>query len=280
MKRLVLLGIAVMLVCAAAGTAAPPSVKAIAAARRHAAAESAQKLLREFVRPAHTRLANGRDFHRLATGGLAGEVADAHQFWITHAAGSAVVAFEKAHVPPGFSGSRAESRSGTFTQLVFVWPRRGAASRELTVSVVQRSTRTIIQVDADVMWVYPRSPRERVPSGVAEIDISAPRFSRTVTETAKVRQIVRWFNALPIYPPGVGAYCPLIAFSRIRFTFRDASGGRVASASVPRVKAGICDAITFAIHGKQQTSLVDQAHRHGFVDRVQKLLGAHLLSAS
>ena len=71
--------------------------------------------------------------------------------------------------------------------------------------------------------------------------------------------------------------CPLIAGPRVAFVFRAADGTRLASASAPTVgKAWICSTISFSIHGKAQTALVDSSHGRGFVYRVQRLLGVKL----
>jgi hypothetical protein len=55
MKRLVVIGVALTLVCAAGGSAAPPSVQALAAARERAGEQKADAMLDRIPLPAGAR---------------------------------------------------------------------------------------------------------------------------------------------------------------------------------------------------------------------------------
>jgi hypothetical protein len=112
-----------------------------------------------------------------------------------------------------------------------------------------------------------------VPSSVREIVVRSPKAFVTVTDPANVARIVRWFDALPITPPGVVLSCPLTLAATIKLAFRTATGVRVATAAVPATRAWVCDTIGFTIHGRRQTPLIDPLWGHSFVDRVQRLLG-------
>ncbi len=258
-----------------------PSVAAIVAARKRGAARSARKLLREFVPPPHAHLVHGwpRDFgprSRIPGTGPLGKFADVHRFWLLYSYASAarVVAFEKAHFPAGFhAGGASTNGDRTFTQLSFVSPPRGAATRVLVVSVSQRPERTIVRADAQVVWAYPRSPREVVPPGVREIDVNGAKVSRRVTVPEQVSRIIGWFDRLPISPPGVSVPCPLFVLAYVRLSFRAANGALLASARVPARVAGVCDQIEFSAHGKPQAPLIDSAHGPSFASRLQNLLG-------
>jgi hypothetical protein len=133
-------------------------------------------------------------------------------------------------------------------------------------------------VDALVVWSYPRSPQEKVPASVAEVDIKAPHVARRVTDAAQVHRIVAWFDALPVIPPDVASLCGPSDNGDVEFTFRSANGSRLASAAASTFgKARYCDPIGFSIRGKLQTPLVDKYGGPGFVYRVQRLVGVTLL---
>ena len=184
-----------------------------------------------------------------------------------------VAAFVRAHRPHGMTNEPMASGPG-FRLLGYAAHR----TRYLDVTLLRHNGQTLVRVQADVVWIYPRSPQEKVPANVREIDIKGPRVWRRATNSMHVAAIVRWFDALPISPPGVVMGCPLILWPRIQVVFRSANGTRLASASVPAAKAGLCNAIGFSIHGKPQQPLVDSVRGRGFVDRVAKLLGLRLPS--
>jgi hypothetical protein len=150
-------------------------------------------------------------------------------------------------------------------------------SRSLDVTAVALPRRTVIRVDAQVAWIYPRSPSEEVPAATHRIVVRAPKASATVTDPARVAKIVRWLDALPISPPGVGIACPLAAGADIAVSFRGAGGAWLAEAKLPSVAANICDPIAFQIGGHARKPLIDRASHESFVRRLQRLLGVQLL---
>jgi hypothetical protein len=114
---------------------------------------------------------------------------------------------------------------------------------------------------------------------VREIVLRAPKVRVKVADPAKVERIVRWFDALPISPPGVAAMCPLVPGADIALSFRSRSGLSLAQAKLPPTSTGICDSISFSVGGHPQTPLIDRYGplRESFVGRLQRLLGVHLL---
>lgn len=274
MKRLV---IVLALVAAASASAAPPGVKAIAAARQRVAAREAKVLLRRFVEPSGAkRLTHAPSLPTNAWPESAptAKFARRQAYWRTGAPLGTVAAFVQAHPPHGLkvepSGNGPQFRLIDFA---------AGQTRYIDVTVLRHAGTTYVRAQADVVWIYPRSPQEKVPASTTEIDVKGPKVSRAVTDPATVADIVRWFDALPVSPPGVMVMCPLIAGPRVQLVFRSANGTRLASASAPTLgMAGICDAITFSIHGKQQTALIDPLRGRGFVYRVQRLLGVKLLA--
>jgi len=274
MKRLV---IVLALVAAASASAAPPSVKAIAAIRERAAAREARVLLRRFVAPRGAiRLAHPPSLGVNAWPGSSptARFASRTAYWRSSAPLNLVAAFIRAHPPRGLK--REPSAGGPQFRLIDF---AAGQTRYIDVTVLRHAGWTFVRAQADVVWIYPRAPSEKLPAATAKIDVKGHKVSRTVTDPAKVADIVRWFDALPVSPPGVAVMCPLTLGPRVRFVFRSANGTRFASASAPTVgKAWICSTISFSIHGKPQTALVDSSRGCGFVYRVQRLLGVRLLA--
>jgi hypothetical protein len=195
----------------------------------------------------------------------------------------AVATFVPTHRPRGFESTEETQGEGLppYRLWTFFWPtgRDRVPSRFLDVTAVGLPGRTLLRVDAKAVWVYPRSPREKAPSAVREIDVRAHGVSRKVTDPAKVARIVRWFDSLPITPPGVSLFCGLPLARHVTFVFRSAGGVRLASAVAPAGGASICDPIDFSVRGRKQVPLVDRLPAHGFVHRVQRLLGVRLTSS-
>lgn len=212
--------------------------------------------------------------------------ADRHAFWSVRLPLSTVDAFVKAHPVAGLKWSGSGSSGGAGSPNVleeFYGGRAGdrPVQRLLTVVMARERGRTFIRIDAGHAWVYPRSPREVVPSGVREIDVQGNSVSRRVTAPRQVARIVRWFDALNVVQPGqpvVG--CRLSLASKVKFSFRSAGGAELASAIVPSQPADGCYPISFAIRGQQQTPLIDSTPGRGkaFIDRVQRLLGVRFRS--
>lgn len=291
MKRWLLPASALVLVVIACGAGAKPaprvteagaqvpSVRAIAARRAQAAAAQAQRLVREFVPPpgAH-RIPEPRNYAgvlRRSGPGPLGETVDAHRFWSARTPLKRVTRFLRAHRVPGFTptGSSWGSRAPHY----LILSARQPPVHYLNVTSVGLRRRTLIRVDVQVGWTYPRSPSERVPSRTSEIDLHAPKVSKKVTDPATVARVVHWFDSLPISPPGIAVPCPLAIGPDITLSFRNAHGIRLAQAKLSATAAGICNAIAFTIGGRAQTPVIDRPYGESFVRRLQDLLGVHLV---
>lgn len=281
----------VLIACGAGAKSAPrvtaagarvPSVRAIAAQRRQAALREATRLLREFVPPPGARsvrkLPNYGGVLRRSGPGPLGEEVAVHRFWSVRKPLRAVIAFLRAHPLHGFepSGSTWGSRKPHYLTLSSRRPEREPALY-LDVTSLGLPGHTLIRVDVQVEWTYPRSPSERVPAATREIDVRAPRVSIDVKSREKVARIVRWFDALPISPPGVAVPCPLAVAPDVTLSFRDAHGDRLAQATLPPSFAWICNSIAFSIGDSRQSPLIDRPHDPSFVRRLQQLLGVRLL---
>jgi hypothetical protein len=297
-KPLLLPASALLLVLTASGAiakAAPRTkdvrVQTIAAQREHAAFRKAETLMREFIPPPGarpTRRPPGyRSVHVLhqSTGALAEEAASIHRFWTVRAPLKTVSAFVRAHRLHGFGHFGALWFTGKphYLSMGSSWPAApdSIPRRYFSVTVVALPHITVLRVDARVVWVYPRSPSEKVPSGVRMIDIHIPQRNRVrivrVLNGAKLTRIIRWFDALPISPPGVHVPCLGGVPGDIILSFRSASGAVLAHARVPRSNAAACDPIGFKIGSHTQRPLIDGFTRESFTSRVGKLLGLQLI---
>ncbi|HJU37057.1 MAG TPA: hypothetical protein VJ716_06540, partial [Gaiellaceae bacterium] len=201
-----------------------------------------------------------------------GEVVDAHRFWRVRKPLKAVIAFLRAHRLHGFAHTSATW--GKKPHYLTMSSGGVAPGRFLNVTSVGLRTRTLIRVDVQVEWTYPRSPAEKVPAATRTIAVRSPRVSLTVTDPAKVARIIRWFDALPVSPPGIVALCPLPAHAQATLSFRSAGGIGLAQASVPLYPpANLCSPIGFTIQGKREQPLIDSEHGRTFIHRLQSLLG-------
>jgi hypothetical protein len=298
MKRLLPLGTALLLAtaCATGTRSAPqavgvafkvrhPSVAAVAAAREREAGRKAEKLLRRVVLPPgarRTREPGGIDV--LSRSGLGTSVitefAERHAFWRVQAPLATVVAFVKSHPLPRFdqpsSAGSARGQRPVWRSLDFDGPlvHGRPVQRLFTITAVALHGSTVVRVDAGAAWIYPRSPREVVPAGVREIDIRDEHIVRRIVDRGKVGRIVRWFDALNVVPPGAHVICGALVASKVRLTFRSASGGKLATAIAPSRPGDGCAPISFSIRGRRQAPLIDGVFgRRAFVNRVQRLLG-------
>jgi hypothetical protein len=299
MQRLLLLGTALVLgLSACGGTRKPavpvgnvsetvPGVQTIAAERRREAGRKAERVLRRVVLPRGASRLRRRPpggGNVLDTSWLGGsvltEIADRHALWSVRRPLTWVVAFLKAHPPPGFKldSSAAVGAPGP-PNAIEDFSGRALAGRPvqrlLSMALARIGGRTVIRVDAGAAWIYPRSPSEIVPSAVRAIDVMGAGVSRHLGDPAKVGRIVRWFDALNVVQPGTTTvHCRLVIASKVHFVFRSASGLDLASAVAPSAPADGCYPIQFTIGRRPQTPLVDRTTGRGaFIRRVQRLLG-------
>jgi hypothetical protein len=211
------------------------------------------------------------------------KLVDVHGFWRVPGNLSDVLAWVKAHAPPGsHPGMSGESASG---------PRSGPATistawvgfgfpvipgargyRELIVTVARaRGGGTALRADAQSAPLARRSPTERIPVGVTAIQISERSVSGStrppfnVTDGAKVRQIVELVDALPLGPSGSIA-CPADMGPYVTLTFMTA-GHAVATAVAD---GSGCGFVGLSIHGTHQPALAGGAN---LISRLSSLLG-------
>src|SRR6185437_9209503 len=140
------------------------------------------------------------------------------------AAGHPVLAWIRAHLPPGFTpaGTGVGTRSGSeWWTRVFALPAVPdvLTQRELVVLAVRSGSQSAIRVDAQVVWLPARPVAERVPPAARVLTVTpvfgfnpAPRARRldrafTVTDPATVARIAAVVNGLTRFPGGAFS-CP------------------------------------------------------------------------
>jgi hypothetical protein len=286
-RPLMMLAMASLLL-AACGAAAP-AAGPIAAGNKLAAQRDVQKLLGLVVLPPGAARVSAEP---TGDGGLmrrppsepgTPNLIERHGFWRVSAPLDQVMAFVKTHRPVG-SGWSGKGRMGgpgmpDNEELTFSFrPIRGVIStRWLSFTVVVLGDgSTGVRVDAQDVWIVARSASERVPAGVREIDIrsaypgQAPIVSRRVIDPAKVRQIIRWIDALGTVQPEAYA-CPVLGGPTVTLDFRATSGALLAGASMmdSQGPSGPCNPIELSIRGHRQTPLIGG----NFLEQVERLLG-------
>jgi hypothetical protein len=266
-------------------------VRAIAAQREHAAFREARALLREFVPLPGARVTRRPPGYgsvhvlRQSTGRLAVEAASIHRYWSVRTPLKTVTAFVRAHRLHGFGHFGAMWYTGKphYLAMGSSWPAApdSIPRRYFSVTVVGLPHVTVLRVDARVVWTYPRSPSEKVPAGVRRIDVRIPQAHRVrtvrVVNRAKLARIIRWFDGLPVSPPGVQVPCLGGLPGDFQLSFRNAGGAVLAQARVPRSNAAGCDPIRFAIRGHARRPLIDGFTRDSFTARLGQLLGLRLI---
>jgi hypothetical protein len=251
----------------AAALAHPTTAANHAAARREAPA-----LLARVVLPAGAvRVARGPLRSAWAKPGLR-DLVDVHRTWSVTEPIADVRKFVRTHPA---AGSRLTAWGTGGLEFDLAGTRRLYA-RSLMVGLrALAGGETAVRVDAQVAWRVLRSAAERVPAGVREVEVSKPSGTRRVTAARKVREIVRWFDALPVVQPTVGFIsCPAMFPGRPAVTvqFRGARGAVLVSARSPGVET--CgESIDIRVRGRREPALMTGA----FLVRLQRVVEMRLL---
>lgn len=161
-----------------------------------------------------------------------------HAWWhVPRQSPSAVLAWENAHLPHQF-GQLGSGTSGPAAFRSWNLPEVPGVlnERQLTVAAVSDGKGNAdIRVDAHVDWLSARPGWAHVPGTARAVivtpvpggnDRKKPPAPLTVTDPARVRELVSLVNALPMSPSGVFA-CPMDDGRGVRLTFLAAMGGPV-----------------------------------------------------
>jgi hypothetical protein len=289
--RLAVVGAAVALGVGVATASPSPRTTA----PRHAALAEAQRLLADIALPRGVQRVSGEpagDAHQLSVPLLgawfAAEV-DQRRFWTTPASPDQVLALFHSHVPAGAKLVIADS-GGNGAGAGYALRREGPlliGPEHLILSAVTlRNGLTGIRADAQVRYLSPRLPFQRIPSTARLVQITKqqadrkPRLSLVVTSQRKVRRLGQWVDALPFVRLRTGASsCPGFsgATATDTFTFRAKAGGpalaRVSEFADTPTSPSPCALTTLTIRGHHVGALLDGGV---LLRRASRLLGKRL----
>jgi hypothetical protein len=261
-------------VTAASGTPAPPT------ARERAVAEAAAILRAFAVPPGGQRLPKAPDALKFPSSTLVSTaLVDDVSFWRAPGRPQAVLAWEQAHLPRGFTPEDASFGPPSWDRTFSLTPLPGVLNaRDLVVEVAGASPgQTVIRVDAQVSWQPPRPASEWVPSAARVVTITqlpslVPHARRPpapvmITGLAVVRRLAALVDSLQLSTIGPAASCPAPLGGGIRLTFlARVSGPPLAVAQGP----GACGIVQFSIGGQPQPAL---QITDSFVPQVLRLAG-------
>ncbi len=270
----------VILLLALAVVAVPPALAAggpVRAAHRQAAVSAADRLLSEVVVPrGSTRVASEpagsqHMLDRPENTILLAAMVQRTAFWTTAAPPGLAIAAVRARVPAGWRVYTGGSSPGLYDSIAFVPVREAPlVPRELSVTAVAlKDGATGIRADAQVAYVAPRLPAQRIPSAARVLEItvrtppSPPSKRVTVTRRAAIRRIAAAIDALPFtgHWSGVAISCPaMLVAPLVTFTFRATAGGpalaRVSEMADTPSGLDPCDTTTLVIRGHPEPRLM------------------------
>lgn len=171
---------------------------------------------------------------------------DAHAWWTTTAASSAVMAYVANHLPVGARRYTSGSGSGPGTldiasETFALPPVAGVLSeRVLGVTVATLASGvSAVRTDGEAVWLTPRPGWERIPPGVRRVVFTATgqtdtgrpgpvSMPRTLTGN-RASRLVAFINTAEVVQPGATA-CPGGLFETVTLQFVTADGRSVANA--------------------------------------------------
>jgi hypothetical protein len=199
------------------------------------------------------------------------DLASVTRWWRVPGRPQQVLAWIRAHLPPGFTpvgtgtSTSTGTGSGSWTDM-FALPAVPdvLTQRELVVLAVRSGSQSAIRVDAQVVWLPARPVAERVPPAARVLTVtpvfglnSDPRAERldrafTVTDPATVARVAAVVNSLTRFPDGAFS-CPAESGGQMRLTFSTRPGGPV----VARLTAqyGGCGIVSVRIGGRDMPGL-------------------------
>jgi len=203
------------------------------------------------------------------------DLASVTRWWRVPGRPQEVLAWIRAHLPPGFTpagtgvgtgvGTSAGSGSGWWTRVFALRAVRDVLTqRELVVLAVRSGSQTAIRVDAQVVWLPARSVAERVPPAARVLTVTpvfgfnpaarAERLDRafTVTDPATVARIAAVVNGLTRFPGGAFS-CPAESGGQMRLTFFTRPGGPVVARLAAQYDG--CGVVSVRINGRDMPGL-------------------------
>jgi hypothetical protein len=246
------------------GTASPGTTEP-ASPRQRAVADAA-RIMASFPRPpGAVRTGPIASLTQSGARPATPDLASVTRWWRVPGHPVEVLAWIRAHLPPGFAPTGTGTGSGSWTGIFDLPAVPGVLTqRELVVLAVPDQGQTAIRVDAQVVWLPARPGAERVPPTAAVLTVNPvfglnhnPRAERldrafTVTDPATVARIAAIVNGLTRFPDGTFS-CPFESGGQMRLTFSTRPGGPV----VARLTAqyGGCGIVSVRIGGRDMPGL-------------------------
>jgi hypothetical protein len=291
------------------GTQAVSAVAAseTGAANQAAARANAAALLGEVSLPAGATESSSEpagDEGLLAHAGAGGpdtpNVVEAHAWWTVPGSLSVVMAYVRGHAPSGSAlvssggggGGGGGGGSTTFESVTFAWPAVAGvlSTRWLVLTAMQLPHgSTALRADAEVVWVTPRAPSERIPMGARRLSVSvtselkgnlAPQRPFSVASAKRIEGIVGLLNALPAAQPGVRS-CSADPGIRVRLAFYPKS--TASPLAVARIDPYGCGGVQLTIGGRAEPPLESEAlpgtsttRQPSLIARIDRVLGVKL----
>lgn len=215
---------------------------------------------------------------------------DDHAWWVVPGTPSAAIAFVKAHPP---AGSKLDSTADgnvapDFQAIGLDWGSvvHVFSSRSLVVEVMRLPDGdTGLRADSEVVWITPRSVRERIPAGVASLTVGVTRGQQvlqrsfTVTSRRRARRVAALIDALPAAQTGTSS-CPSDFGVEVRLAFASIAGKPLA---VVVADPGGCEEVSLTIRGRKQPNLTStpfpgsgRPARFSLVAQLDSVLGVRL----
>lgn len=200
--------------------------------------------------------------------------AGATGYWRVSGAPTALLAWEKAHIGPGFARQDVIIGPPSWNTVYTLPAVPGEPTREMNVQVYDAGGgTTVIMAAAMVSWTPPRPAAEVVPPSVTAVTIEPGRTGPqlpapvTITSGPVVRRLAALVNGLPLSNVAEGTLCPMAA--GLRLTFTTSPGGPPAAvADGP----GECSQVTFTLGGKGEPALAPPG---SYLATVLKIAGLH-----
>ena len=184
--------------------------------------------------------------------------AGATGYWRVSGAPTALLAWEKAHIWPGFARQDVIIGPPSWNTVYTLPAVPGEPTREMNVQFYDAGGgATVIMAAAMVSWTPPRAAAEVIPPSVTAVTIAPdgrtgpqPPVPVTITSGPVVRRLAALVNGLPLSNVAEGTLCPMA--TGLRLTFTASPGGPPAAvADGP----GECSQVTFTLGGKDEPAL-------------------------
>jgi hypothetical protein len=187
-------------------------------------------------------------------------------FWEAPGSPQAVLAWERAHLPPRFTLGDAGFGPPAWDRGFELAPEGVLVDRELDVEVASAGGgQTGIRVDAWVAWQPPRPASSLIPPTartvtITELDTGSPVAKRTpapvtITDPGAVRKLAALIDGLPLSTTPADTPCPLSLHPFLSLTFRARPGGPALAIAQTGQQ---CYSVALTVRGAQQLPLEDE----------------------